>query len=62
MSSDLLRATMGYNHTGLESAQGFVADYNIGFIFIRSRALPFVSKWAGACLRHARTRCGRPFP
>ena len=30
MSSDLLRATRGYNHTGLEDASGFGADYNIG--------------------------------
>ena len=48
MSSDLLRATLGYNHTGLEGAGGFGADYIIGYIFIRARALEFVQQWRDA--------------
>ena len=51
MSSDLLRATRGYNHTGLEDASGFGADFNIGYIFIRSAALEFVQRWRDACFR-----------
>ena len=49
MSSDLLRATRGYNHTGLEDGSGFGADYNIGYIFIRHTAVEFVQKWRDAC-------------
>ena len=51
MSSDLLRATRGYNHTGLEDASGFGADYNIGYIFIRHTAIEFVQQWRDKCFR-----------
>ena len=51
MSSDLLRATRGYNHTGLEDGSGFGADYNIGYIFIRHTAVEFVQRWRDACFR-----------
>ena len=30
MSSDMLHATLGYNHTGLEDQGGFGPDFNIG--------------------------------
>ena len=42
MSSDMLHATLGYNHTGLESMDGFGPDFNIGYIFIRHTAVEFV--------------------
>ena len=31
MSSDMLHATLGYNHTGLEDQGGFGPDFNIGY-------------------------------
>lgn len=51
MSSDMLYATLGYNHTGLESQRGFGPDFNIGYIFIRHTALEFVQAWRDACFR-----------
>ena len=38
----MLHATLGYNHTGLESMDGFGPDFNIGYIFIRHTAVEFV--------------------
>jgi len=51
MSSDMLHATLGYNHTGLEDQGGFGPDFNIGYIFIRHGALDFVQDWRDACFR-----------
>jgi len=51
MSSDMLYATLGYNHTGLESQRGFGPDFNIGYIFIRHTAVDFVQSWRDACFR-----------
>ena len=54
MSSDLLFSTRTrYNSSddGLETARGFGAAFNIGFIFIRARAVEFVQAWHDECYR-----------
>ena len=53
MSSDHLNATNGYDDDGLESDDAFGSAFNIGFIFIRSRAVEFVQAWRDACFEHA---------
>jgi len=45
MSSDHLASTNGYADEGLEGEGAFGAAFNIGFIFIRARALEFVEEW-----------------
>ena len=52
MSSDHLAATNGYNDTGLEDERAFGSAFNIGFIFIRARAVEFVEAWRDACWSH----------
>ena len=52
MSSDHLAATNGYGDTGLEGEAAFGSAFNIGFIFIRSKALEFVQEWRDACFAH----------
>ena len=49
MSSDHLRSTNGYDDSGLEAAGGFGSAFNIGYIFIRGRAVEFVRKWRQTC-------------
>jgi len=48
-SSDHLVATNGYKDDGLEGAAGFRSAFNIGYIFIRARAVEFVQAWRDAC-------------
>ena len=49
MSSDQLAATRGYQDDGLEGEGAYGSAFNIGFIFIRARALEFVQEWRDKC-------------
>ncbi len=50
-SSDHLRSDYGYEDDGLEGNQGMSSAFNIGYIFIRAKALPFVQQWRDTCHR-----------
>jgi len=49
MSSDHLVASNGYEDEGLENESGFHSAFNIGYIFIKARAVEFVQKWRDQC-------------
>lgn len=49
MSSDHLVATNGYKDDGLEDSAAFSSAFNIGYIFIRGRAVEFVARWRKTC-------------
>ncbi len=49
MSSDQLASTRGYQDDGLEGEGAYGSAFNIGFIFIRARALEFVQEWRDKC-------------
>jgi len=51
MSSDHLTPTNGLTDEGLENGQGFHSAFNIGYIFIRARALEFVEQWRDMCFK-----------
>ena len=51
MSSDHLTATNGYDDDGLEGPGGFYSAFNIGYIFIRARAIEFVEAWRDTCYK-----------
>ena len=53
MSSDHLTATNGYDDEGLEGPGGFHSAFNIGYIFIRARAIEFVQEWRDTCYKRS---------
>ena len=51
-AQDHLRSEHGYSDLGLEGDNAMGSAFNIGFIFIRARALEFVAAWRDACYAH----------